>query len=164
MENGLSVLFVAKKAAALQAGQARLAAAGLEDFCLELHGSRIGKKLLLDSVQKRLNRSGVLPPGLERRRAELRQATEELAAVSSALSEPVGPEGRPLHDLVWHVELLRQALPADFSAPELAEPEHLDMPTFQRLRKLFEELGVACAATPRKALSLKRLIRFNEIY
>jgi very-short-patch-repair endonuclease len=60
LNEGLSVLFVAEKMAALEVVKKRLDAAGLEVFCLELHSSKTSKTAVTDSLAKRLDYRG--PP------------------------------------------------------------------------------------------------------
>lgn len=54
ISRGQSVLFVAEKMAALQVVQSRMAKAGLADFCLELHSLKTQKKLVFESLSKRI--------------------------------------------------------------------------------------------------------------
>lgn len=51
---GLKVLFVAEKMAALEVVKKRLDEAGLGEFCLELHSTKVNKKDVLESLCKRL--------------------------------------------------------------------------------------------------------------
>ncbi|HHL31519.1 MAG TPA: DUF4011 domain-containing protein, partial [Oceanospirillales bacterium] len=55
MYQGKKVLFVAEKLAALEVVKQRLNAAGLGDFCLELHSHNTQKRKVLDDIQARLN-------------------------------------------------------------------------------------------------------------
>lgn len=50
--HGKRVLFVAEKMAALEVVQKRLAAIGLEPFCLELHSNKTKKSLVMDQLRK----------------------------------------------------------------------------------------------------------------
>jgi len=52
MAQGKTVLFVAEKMAALSVVQRRLAALGLDDFCLELHSDKANKKHVLSQLSK----------------------------------------------------------------------------------------------------------------
>ena len=49
---GKQVLFVAEKMAALEVVQRRLAAVGLDPFCLELHSNKTKKSLVMDQLRK----------------------------------------------------------------------------------------------------------------
>ena len=53
-----TVLFVAEKMAALEVVQKRLAALGIQDFCLELHSNKATKKAVLDQLKKGLEIAG----------------------------------------------------------------------------------------------------------
>ena len=53
---GKKVLFVAEKQAALEVVQRRLAAAGLGDFCLELHSHKAGKREVIGELGRVLER------------------------------------------------------------------------------------------------------------
>lgn len=55
MADGKTVLFVAEKLAALEVVKDRLDAAGLADFCLELHSHNTRKRNVLDSIEYRVN-------------------------------------------------------------------------------------------------------------
>ena len=54
LTKGKKVLFVAEKMAALEVVQKRLAALGIDDFCLELHSNKATKKAVLDQLRKNL--------------------------------------------------------------------------------------------------------------
>ena len=54
LTKGRTVLFVAEKMAALEVVQKRLAALGIEDFCLELHSNKAVKKNVLDQLKRGL--------------------------------------------------------------------------------------------------------------
>ncbi|WP_395022034.1 DUF4011 domain-containing protein, partial [Robinsoniella sp. RHS] len=54
LTKGKTVLFVAEKMAALEVVQKRLAALGIQDFCLELHSNKATKKAVLDQLKRGL--------------------------------------------------------------------------------------------------------------
>lgn len=54
LTKGKTVLFVAEKMAALEVVQKRLAALGIQDFCIELHSSKATKKAVLDQLKRGL--------------------------------------------------------------------------------------------------------------
>lgn len=58
MAQGKRVLFVAEKLAALEVVRSRLDAAGLGDFCLELHSHKTQKRRVLDELDVRLKKRG----------------------------------------------------------------------------------------------------------
>ncbi len=152
MGGGKSVLFVAQKRAALEVVQRRLGEAGLGPFCLDFSGSNTGNEALLESLRERLAHTVAPPAGFDQRLQELNAARQELVAVSTALSEPTGPEGLPLHDVVWHVEQLRRELPDDFTPVSAPDAGQLDKAAYQRLRDGIDELGKAWSAVPKQAV------------
>ncbi len=58
MAQGKRVLFVAEKLAALEVVRRKLDAAGLGEFCLELHSHKSQRRKVLDEVEARLNKHG----------------------------------------------------------------------------------------------------------
>jgi len=151
LDQGLSVLFVAEKMAALKVVYDRLAKAGLDHFCLQLHGLKTSKKELLQSVTDRINHRVAKPGELASRKQELETIKKELIEFSHALSEPVGPEQLPLHRLAWRVELLRQSLPDGFQPLSVENPAEITLEAFHRARNLLNDLGREWAAIPPEA-------------
>jgi len=82
-----SVLFVAEKMAALSVVHGRLAAAGLGEFCLELHSTKANKRAVMQALGTALDASlqGVAAPTA---------STQRLPAVRATLTEYV----RAVHD------------------------------------------------------------------
>lgn len=70
---GKKVLFVAEKLAALEVVKKRLDAAGLGDFCLELHSTKIQKKSVLGSIKKRLDGTYPKPREIQIQRRKLEE-------------------------------------------------------------------------------------------
>src|SRR5207253_409272 len=64
LSTGKSVLFVAEKAAALDVVHRRLVAAGLGEFCLELHSTKANKRAIMSEIRASLDASlqGLTPP------------------------------------------------------------------------------------------------------
>ncbi len=60
--NGKTVLFAAEKMAALSVVQKRLAAIGLDPFCLELHSNKTNKSVVLSQLNKALEVGRIKPP------------------------------------------------------------------------------------------------------
>ncbi len=56
LAKGKSVLFVSEKLAALEVVRRRMSAAGLGDFCLELHSHKTRKLALLSDIETRLKK------------------------------------------------------------------------------------------------------------
>ena len=61
LAQGKSVLFVSEKLAALEVVRTRLEAAGLDQFCLELHSHKTRKGKFIEDVKKRLEAQTVAP-------------------------------------------------------------------------------------------------------
>ncbi len=151
LEKGLSILFVAEKMAALEVVYRRLEEAHLGAFCLQLHGLKTNKKELLNEVAYRVNLKMSPPAQIEVHKRDLQHTKKELIELSTALSQLVGPEQIPMHNLIWRVERLRQELPQDFKAVETRDAEGLDFESFTTLKNLFTDLGKEWIAIPATA-------------
>ena len=151
LADGKTVLFVAEKMAALEVVYHRLEESRLGDFCLQLHGLKTGKKELLESVETRMNRRARPPDNLHRKHQLLENVRKELIDTSKALSVPAGPLELPLHDVVWHVEHLRQVLPDDFTPIELPDTSSLSFSDFTQAKQQLEDLGLEWTAIPKNA-------------
>ncbi len=145
---GLTVLFVAEKMAALEVVYKRLTESNLDDFCLQIHGLKTKKKELLESVMKRLHRTSTIQENVFHRKQELEQTKKELIELSKVLTETVGPEDLPIYKVVWRVELLKQALPDDFLPVTITDPEKIELETFQRTKNLLDDLDKEWSAIP----------------
>jgi len=148
LEKGLSVLFAAEKMAALEVVYRRLEEAQLGAFCLQLHGLKTNKKELLNDANRRINLKVSAPAQIEVQKQDLERTKKELLELSTALSQLVGPELIPMHDLIWRVERLRQELPQGFKAVRTRDTEGLDLESFNDLRNLFSDLGKEWTAIP----------------
>ena len=85
---GKSVLFVAEKMAALSVVQRRLAAIGLDPFCLELHSNKANKAAVLKQLEKTLEVGHIKEPEEYARAAEqLHSLRRELNHVVAAVHE-----------------------------------------------------------------------------
>jgi serine/threonine protein kinase len=95
---GKTVLFVSEKMAALEVVHRRLEAAGLGDFCLELHSHKTSKKEVLASLRRALDRAErqAAVPWAERSR-ELGKLRDDLNAYVRALHAP-RPIGLSFHE------------------------------------------------------------------
>ena len=139
---GKSVLFVSDKIAALEVVQARLAAVGLGDFCLELHSHKTGRAHVLGQlgrVFERAFRPGSGPSGDDSRLGELRAALDAHAA---ALHR-VGPFGRSVHAVLGRLVELRTTPRAAIADRDATGLDHA---TFERRR--IAVAALAAAAVP----------------
>jgi very-short-patch-repair endonuclease len=119
ISEGKSVLFVSEKMAALEVVQRRLAAAGLGDFCLELHSHKARRKEVVEQLGKVIERTwrpGSLSGGDEAKLSALRTALDGYAA---AMHRP-GPLGKSPHELLARLVELREAPRHGKLAGELA--------------------------------------------
>ncbi len=102
LNEGLSVMFVAEKMAALEVVKKRLDAAGLEAFCLELHSSKTSKTAVTDSLAQRLEyRLPRLKSELAQSNAEaLRTAKSELLYYVQSVNHDAGRTGLKIYDIL----------------------------------------------------------------
>lgn len=127
LNEGLSVLFVAEKMAALEVVKKRLDAAGLEVFCLELHSSKTSKTAVTDSLARRLEyRDPVLWPHLVDSNAEaLRAAKADLLHYVQRVNQVAGATGFKICDVLLGSAIrdgLRVGLPATITEARLGNP------------------------------------------
>lgn len=147
---GLSVLFVAEKIAALDVVYKRLTESGLDPFCLQLHGLKTNKKELLKSIADRINHRADPISQLLNEERQLKQARAELIAHSKALSEQVGPEELPLYDVTWRVERLRTELPDVIDDLVLDIKTDIDFEGFSSIRNQLDDYGKEWSVIPQE--------------
>lgn len=144
ISEGKSVLFVSEKMAALEVVHRRLTAAGLGDFCLELHSHKARRKDVVEQLGRVLERSwrpvggGA---GDDHKLAALRALLDDTAA---ALHEP-GPLGGSVHDLLGKLVELRDAPKLGKLAGDAAALADLDAAGWASRRDAV--VGLAHAAT-----------------
>ncbi len=97
LAGGKSVLFVAEKMAALEVVQRRLAAAGLGDFCLEVHSHKAKKREVITELARVLERVWRPNTPVAGDDARLAAASGDLDRYAAALHAP-GPSGVSVHD------------------------------------------------------------------
>ncbi len=102
LTKGKTVLFVAEKMAALEVVQKRLAALGIQDFCLELHSNKATKKAVLDQLKRGLE-IGVwgMKTDYDKKIQDIQKMRAELDAYVKALhvKRPFGKSLRQLMDI-----------------------------------------------------------------
>lgn len=109
--SGKKVLFVSEKLAALEVVKQRLEAAGLGDFCLELHSHKTQKKPFFEAIQERMTKRYRAPAGYEKRVEVLRERRAGLNRYAELLGAHAGNSlGLSIHDVFWAAERRRQAL------------------------------------------------------
>ena len=106
LTKGKTVLFVAEKRAALEVVKKRLAALGIQDFCLELHSNKATKKAVLDQLKRGLE-IGVWETRTvyDQKIQDIRRMREGLDAYVKALHAP-RPFGKSLRQLVDIYEMV----------------------------------------------------------
>jgi hypothetical protein len=98
---GKRILFVSETASALDVVQHRLAAAGLGNYLLDLHGQRAGRKQVAATLAAALEAVPLPSPGMdELDRQTLRERREQLTAYAKAVNEPREPFGHSLHEIL----------------------------------------------------------------
>ncbi|MFC4065257.1 DUF3320 domain-containing protein [Actinoplanes subglobosus] len=98
---GKRVLFVSEKASALDTVQHRLAAAGLGNYLLDLHGARASRKQVAAALAAALDAAALPGPGMDADARELlRERREQLNAYARAVHEPRPPLTRSLHEMI----------------------------------------------------------------
>lgn len=135
---GKSVLFVAEKMAALDVVHNRLAAAGLGEFCLELHSSKANKRLVMKQIAEALDASVQRPPqggGSGGRLSELRA---DLRAYADALHTPYGALNASPFQIYGEVGLVLEAPRIAYDGPVTNVTREQFESTVRDLRDLAE--------------------------
>lgn len=127
---GKKVLFVAEKLAALEVVKRRLDAAGLGEFCLELHSHKSQKRRVLDEINTRLIKNGryAIPRGIKveiNRYEELKTALKDHA---DRINQDWKGTATSLHDIFMAATRYRETL-GDINPADL-HPEGVDGDTF----------------------------------
>ena len=137
MAQGKRVLFVAEKMAALEVVRRRLDAAGLGDFCLELHSHKSQKRRVLDDIEQRLQKYGQFrkPREIDIDIARFEELKEKLKEHVELINSPWKDTGKSLHEIFMAATRYREEVglnPANFH-PEVPEDVALDSLTIKRL-------------------------------
>lgn len=140
---GRKVLFVSEKMAALEVVYSRLRAAGLGDFCLELHSSKANKRAVLDQLDSAWKRRGEnSATEWQRTATRLSEMRGRLSGLVDALHRP-GPAGISPRDAIG-----RSLRFGDLHRVELDWPKNQgsigfasDPETFEALCVLAKRLG-----------------------
>lgn len=102
---GKRILFVAEKAAALDVVKNRLTQAGLEPFLLELHGSKVDKASVIQSLGESINPPPAPRSEIDHQTALLDARRQDLKAYADLLNSVIGNEqGLTLHQVMWRAE------------------------------------------------------------
>ena len=138
LNEGLSVLFVAEKMAALEVVKKRLDAAGLEAFCLELHSSRSSKTAVTNSLAQRIEyRAPRLRPELAQSNADaLHAARAELLYYVQHVNQDAGKTGLKVFDVLLGSAIregLRKDLPATIADARFGNPLGISPHTYPQM-------------------------------
>lgn len=125
MAQGKRVLFVAEKLAALEVVRNRLDAAGLGEFCLELHSHKSQKRKVLDEIQERLNKHGRYrkPKDIEVDIDRYEDLKNALKSHAEKINRPWKNTGKTLHEIFMAATRYRNAIGIN---PEVLHPEGYD--------------------------------------
>ena len=141
LAEGRSVLFVAEKMAALQVVHGRLVAAGLGEFCLELHSTKANKRAVMRELAAALDASlqGVATPTVSTQR--LPRVRSTLSDYVRAVHDPHGALGASPYQGYGEFGRVLEAPRVGYDGPVEVERERLD----QTVRDLDD---LAAAAVP----------------
>lgn len=125
MVQGKRVLFVAEKLAALEVVRRRLDAAGLGEFCLELHSYKTQKRKILDELEDRLNKHGHYrkPRDIEVEIARYEELKTALKEYVDLINRPWKNTGKTLHEIFMAATRYREAIGIN---PDSLHPEGCD--------------------------------------
>ena len=116
MLEGKSVLFVAQKQAALDVVRNNLAAAGLEDYLLEIFSIKGKKKTVMDSFAKRINQEPPKQPNDYFKKLEaLHETKAQLNQHAEILATEYGSTGLTVHDVIWDTPDIDYEIPLELS-------------------------------------------------
>lgn len=136
---GKTVLFVSEKMAALEVVYKRLRAAGLGDFCLELHSHKAKKRQVVAELKSCLEERPVPQRSLSALEFEkLRQLKEKLNNYVIALHQVRSPLERSVYDAL---SLLAKLDAVPLVSMELPEPTNLTPTQLQELEEMTRRLG-----------------------
>ncbi len=116
MLEGKSVLFVAQKQAALDVVRNNLAAAGLEDYLLEIFSIKGKKKTVMESFAKRINQEPPKQPNDYFKKLEaLHETKAQLNQHAEILATEYGSTGLTVHDVIWDTPDIDYEIPSELS-------------------------------------------------
>lgn len=119
MADGKSVLFVAEKLVALQVVKNRLDDAGLGQFCLELHSTKIQKGKFYEELKTRLElkdgSDNKLSKKLDLKIKDHREMKHQLNLYASTMGMTFGTDDLTLHEYFWLYQKQKNELPQLFT-------------------------------------------------
>lgn len=132
---GKKVLFVAEKQAALDVVSARLANAGLGEFCLDVHAKKAAKSSVLEQIRTSIDASTRLPSEPASSHRQLKAVRDRLTSYIRAVHQPVAPLGFTPHRAIGELEKVRQAPRVPFALPVEAVSREVFEDTERELRE-----------------------------
>lgn len=138
--SGKTVLFVAEKMAALSVVRDRLAHAGLEPFCLELHSTKAGRKEVVHALARRrqMDCGRSVAADLSSAQRAIKNERDHLEACVEALGRPAGSLGMTAQEVFWRCHAVRAMTD---QAP--SDIDELTLPEADRLTN--DDIGRICA-------------------
>jgi len=115
LNEGMSVLFVAEKMAALDVVYRNLEKVGLADFCLELHSYKAEKRKVLASLEKRYHLRFGDVDNWDSEVERLDKAKKVPGEYVELIKKPVGPNEETIFKIFGKVEILREKLDKTFA-------------------------------------------------
>lgn len=103
LAKGKKVLFIAEKKAALEVVYNRLADAGLENYCLEVHSKGTSKQSFYERLKQRVEQDSPIDisQALEDQVKECSQLKQLLSCYVLLLNQPFGRIGKTIQELLW---------------------------------------------------------------
>jgi hypothetical protein len=118
LAKGKKVLFVAEKKAALEVVYNRLADAGLENYCLEVHSTATSRQSFYERLKQRVEQDS--PTDVSRELGdqvkECSQLKQLLSRYVLLLNQPFGRMGKTIQELLWCTQRVND-LVAEISLP-----------------------------------------------
>ncbi len=155
MVRGKSILFVSEKMAALHVVKNRLDSAGLGEFCLDIHSNKTRKKVVLEELEKSINRIAPASISPDRDINELEKIKKELNEYALSLEEPAGK----LYPSFYTLYGIREKIRAYFEAKglkmpfyEFQDPENWESEDWAEAKSILEKLSqvLPCLGPPKK--------------
>jgi superfamily I DNA and/or RNA helicase/very-short-patch-repair endonuclease len=113
LAQGKKVLFVAEKKAALDVVYNRLAAVGLENYCLEVHSTATSKQAFYDRLKQRIEQETPVDvsENLNQQIDQCGKLKQQLSKYVQLLNQPFGATGKTIQELIWATQQAKVLLP-----------------------------------------------------
>ncbi|MBI5637889.1 MAG: DUF4011 domain-containing protein, partial [Nitrospinae bacterium] len=145
MAQGKRVLFVAEKLAALEVVRRRLDAAGLGEFCLELHSHKTQKRKVLEEIGSRIKKHHryPMPRDIELEIKRYEKLKKDLKEHVERINRVWKSTGKTLHEIFMAATRYREAIGInpDFLRPEGYDGDNFDIETQRRIDDRVEAFG-----------------------